>query len=222
MRNEFVGNPWNDFAKKRDCLYTVNAYRPGFHGDLQLIEIIENILTETSAFIETGTYHGCTSYYVSRNNPNLECFSCELDFRNFNISKSNTVNCDNLTLQHTDSINFLKSIIENRDDILDKKVLFWLDAHGAGQNEGPVLEEIKIITENFKNYYIFIDDVATPNSPQTKQFELGYLSQICCNFENCYIPNYNEQTGYSLTGWLLISSESLEPNSRLFERYEFK
>ena len=42
MANEITGNPWNEFSKTRKCLNTVGADRPGFHGDLQLIEIIES------------------------------------------------------------------------------------------------------------------------------------------------------------------------------------
>ena len=68
MASEFEGNPWNEFSNTRKCLFTVEAHRPGFHGDLQLIEIIEKFLNDDGeVFVETGAYHGCTSYYVAAN-----------------------------------------------------------------------------------------------------------------------------------------------------------
>jgi hypothetical protein len=182
MADEFSGNPWNEFAVKRDCLYTVKAYRPGFHGDLYLIEIIENILNNCNFFIETGTYHACTSYYVSKNFKNIKCFSCELDNNNFKIAINNTTDCKNLKI----------------------------DAHGCERNTGPVLEEIKLIKDNFKEYAIFVDDVNIPSINNYDQYDLEYFSKINDKNVKYFIPDYNIKTGYSLTGWLLITNMDIE------------
>jgi hypothetical protein len=210
MANEISGNPWNEFSKTRKCLNTVGADRPGFHGDLYLIKIIENILNNCNFFIETGTYHGCTSYYVSKNFKNIKCFSCELDNNNFNISINNTVDCKNLKTSNIDSISFLKNILKENIDIVNNKTLFWLDAHGHERNSGPVLEEIKIIKDNFKEYAIFVDDVNIPNIDNYDQYDLEYFSKINDKNVKYFIPDYNIKTGYSLTGWLLITNMNIE------------
>ena len=95
MRNEFEGNPWNEFATSRECLYCANAFRPGFHGDLQLIEVIENLLKNCTTFVETGSYHGCTIYYIANNFKNIQSYSCELNSQNYAIAIENTKECNN-------------------------------------------------------------------------------------------------------------------------------
>ncbi len=209
MANEITGNPWNEFSKTRKCLYTVGADRPGFHGDLQLIEIVENCIANgTKIFIETGAYHGCTSYYVAANF-DLLCYSCELIEDNFNIAKINTQQFSNLNLFHNNSLDFLKDLIKNNPNFKNQKTIFWLDAHGDQRNSGPILQEIEFIKTQFTDYIIFVDDVNTPNSKTNEQFDLEYLSKIYDAYDTYYIPTYTEKTGYSLTGWIMISSEDL-------------
>ena len=47
-----------------------------------------------------------------------------------------------------------------------------------------------------------------------------YLSKIYDGYATYYLPTYKNQTGYSLTGWLLISSKSLE-DLPFCEKFDF-
>jgi hypothetical protein len=220
MSDEFTGNPWNDYAETKDCLYTVNAFRPGFHGDLELINVFDKISVDAINFIETGSYHGCTSYFVSKNYKFDNCFSCEINPNNFSIAYSNTRSCKNLKIYNMDSLTFLRQI-SKIDTVTKQKCVFWLDAHGDVRNTGPIKDEIEFIKNNFSDYIIFVDDMNTPNSPSSEQFDLDWLSSIYDAHSFYYIPTYENITGYSLTGWLLISNTDLGelPNC---ERYDFE
>ena len=57
---------------------TIDNKKPGFHGDIYLINLVNHCLDLSTNFIETGTNIGTTLYFVSRNY-NMSCYSCEMD-----------------------------------------------------------------------------------------------------------------------------------------------
>jgi hypothetical protein len=97
---------------------------------------------------------------------------------------------------------------------LDKRVLFWLDAHGYGF-EWPLRKEISFITTNFERAYILIDDFKVPGLDCFGFDE--YDGQVCSfeyiksalnpglEYRLCY-PNYKERTSahHPLRGWGLL------------------
>ena len=199
---------------------THNFGYPGFHGDINLINLIMRLAKSREVFIETGTFFGHTSFFVGKNLPNLTCYTCEINFDHFLISKNILDGLDNVKIFNSDSIIFLKKIISD-PNILNKKCLFWLDAHGYGF-DWPLKKEIEIITKNFKNYYIFIDDFKVPGLEKKFHYD-KYKSQEC-SYEYIkdnifgdhyiYFPNYNIGTSYfePPTGWCLISNHQIDLN----------
>jgi hypothetical protein len=199
---------------------THNFGYPGFHGDINLINLIMRLGKTREVFIETGTFFGHTSFFVGKNLPHLDCFTCEINFDHYLISKKTLDSLDNVKIFNSDSILFFKNIISD-PNILKKKGLFWLDAHGYGF-DWPLKKEIEIITKNFKNYYIFVDDFKVPGLEKKFHYD-KYKSQEC-SYEyikdnifgknNIFYPSYNAGTSYfePPTGWCLITDEQIDLN----------
>ena len=109
------------------------------------------------------------------------------------------------------SMDFLHDL--GRASIFDKKVLFWLDAHGHGF-EWPLKEEIAFITKNFKNAAIFIDDFKVPHnenflwdSYDGQYCSFDYIKDSIVNDSySLYYPDYNIKTSehHPLKGWAVI------------------
>ena len=185
----------------------------GFHGDQYLIKFVDFFISECEYFVETGANVGSTLVYVAHKYPNLSCFSCEPHKESYEEALKNTSSCSNVKIHNESSQEFM-NILNNEKDLFDKKVLFWLDAHGYGF-EWPLKEEIKFITDNFKSAYILIDDFKVPGLDCFKYDE--YEDQIC-SFDfikdsindkvafSLYYPSYTERTSevHPLTGWGLF------------------
>jgi hypothetical protein len=129
-----------------------------FHGDKIFIDIISPILEESEYFIETGTAYGDTLKFIVDNLKNVKAISCEPDDIRYDIVK-NFIN-DGCDIVKTTSPQIFDFVSENYPDAFNKKTVFWLDAHGEynGNHFWPIREEINFIKNNFKDYYILIDD----------------------------------------------------------------
>lgn len=44
-----------------------------------MMKIMINCLEKSEYFIETGLWLGYTSYFVAKNFPNINCYSCEIN-----------------------------------------------------------------------------------------------------------------------------------------------
>lgn len=198
---------------------TDNLGYPGFHGDINLINLIFRLTSDVNQFIETGSFFGHTSYFYAKKFPDIDCYTCEIDFEHFEIANNYLKNVTNVKMFNQDSVKFLKNILQNEKKILEKKSLIWLDAHGYGF-EWPLKEEVKIITSNFKNYYLFIDDFKVPGLEN--KFHYDKYGQQECSYEyikndikgdyDIYYPNYDYGTSYfePPTGWCLITNQKID------------
>ena len=131
-----------------------------FHGDFKMLKVMVNILENSDVFIETGSYMGKTIYFVGKNFPKLQCYSCEINNEYYSIAKEQIEDLPNTKLDLKPSPYALYDIKEKYDNnIFDKKCCFWLDAHWHTE---PLYDEIKYITSNYKKFCIFIDDFEIP------------------------------------------------------------
>ena len=185
---------------------------PGFHGDIRLIELTDNLLKKSTNFIETGTNMGNTLYFVSRNY-DIECFSCEVHTNTPQEVLYTTK--DNIYFSNTGSPEFLKEVVAlmklKDSNSLDEVCFFWLDAHTRG-GETIYLSEIDYIINNFKKYYIFIDDVdINVNGWNHNGYGLSEIKNVMKD-NKLYIPDYNELENpfHGKTGWALVSNLDLE------------
>lgn len=190
-------------------------YEEAFHGDNYLLAFCDSILYKSEVFVETGTYYGHTSEYVARTFKHLQVYSCEPKPEHFiEATKKLAPFTKQVTLFQDTSLSFLQGLIQKNPTIVDKEVVFWLDAHSFGYN-WPLLDEIKFITKTFIKAHIFIDDFKIPGKPV---FQHDKTDDYECAWETIYehlytgkkytihFPDYIEKTSthHPLVGWILI------------------
>ena len=204
------------FRTKKVSPTKYTFFKEGFHGDKYLLGFVNRIIKEfdVAYFIETRTNVGSTIAYVGNKYPDIKCYSCEPEDKSFFEASKNTIKLKNISLFNLDSINFLNKI--EHEIKKEKPVLFWIDAHGYGF-QWPLKEEIEIITKNYTNAFIFIDDFKVTNQPQFLYDK--YDGQVCSydyikenisadrEYKLVY-PYYNEKTSthHPLKGWVLITN----------------
>ena len=187
----------------------------GFHGDRYLLDIVDALAKNVEVFIETGANVGSTLAYFAQKYPYITCLSCEPDEEAFRLAQQNISKLPNIVLYNQTSQEFLVTIEEKHPNIFQKKVLFWLDAHGYGF-KWPLQEELAFITKKFQRALILIDDFKVPGREMFGYDE--YEGQICSyNYVkdslhprysyDVYYPNYTEHTSrhHPLRGWGLIT-----------------
>lgn len=178
--------------------YEVLSNNTPFHNDYLMMRIMNELLNKTEFFVETGTCLGFTCYYVAKNFPNVNVFTCELSEYYYNESINNIGDLSllpNLTIKLEKSPDALYNL-ENyySKDIYNKPVVFWIDAHGG--KDLPLYQEIDFITKKFTNYCIFIDDFQNEYdsgfSNDGELFNIKYVKNYINNKENVkvYFPNY--------------------------------
>lgn len=196
-----------------------------FHGDRIFIDIIYDLLKNSEYFIETGTAYGDTLKFIVDNFPQIKSISCEPDEYRYKIVTEFIKNgCDILKVTSPEIFEIIK---QKYSDSFEKQTLFWLDAHGEynGKTFWPLREEITFIKNNFKNYYILIDDF---KNPYNEKFSYDVVGGISCGLDyikdllendKIYFPNYSElqnDSWHSLTGWVLITKNEFT-NSKIIE-----
>ena len=130
------------------------------------------------AWIETGTYLGETSKYLS--NIAQHVYTIEPSKKYFNAAKEILSKEKNITLIHGTSEENLEKVISK---INIDKISFWLDGHysGAdtfeGKHHSPILFELEIIEKylyKFKRVNILIDDFRIFNKNYPKSNKVNY------------------------------------------------
>lgn len=189
-----------------------------FHGDNYLLAFCDYIFAKSEVFIETGTYQGHSTEYIARTFNHLQIFSCEPNPDHFKVAKDRLhLFGDRVILSSEVSPDFLYKIIEAHPDLINKEVVFWLDAHPFKWDlyKWPLKEEIRFITKTFKKVYIFVDDFKNPGRPdfhfnthrgQEYSYESIRSELSADKVYSVYFPTYKEKTSryHPLVGWILI------------------
>jgi len=220
------------FAKKstRDTRF----FQIGFHGDKYLISIVETIMESVDVFIETGTNVGSTLAYVARTYKHIKCLSCEQQNKLFIKAIKNIKDFTNASVFNESSDDFFNRLKINYKELLNNKILFWLDAHGYGF-KWPLKNEIEFITNNLSSAYILIDDFKVPGldcfgydeyDGQECSFNFIKNSLNKINNYNLIYPNYANQTSkhHPLRGWGLLefgNEKQLQIPNNISDKFTF-
>ncbi len=140
------------------------------------VEYLVNAMA-LSVFFEGGTYKGETALRASRSIDKV--FTVERSEFMFATAQSAIGDVKNIVMLKGDSRDHLQAVLDANDNII-----FWLDAHWSGGNtygesdECPLLDELRIIFSNKKNYVILIDDARLFLAPPPKPHVLGQWPTI--------------------------------------------
>lgn len=136
--------------------------KTGFNGQMHRKAIVNDLLSSCSfqAILETGTYTGDTTGYLSQVS-NLPVYTCELNKWFYNIAQMRLKDFQDIHYTLGDSRQFLKNLASN--DIAGKNVFIYLDSHWY--TDLPLKEELQIISEHWNEFVIMIDDFQVPDDP---------------------------------------------------------
>lgn len=140
-------------------------------------KVLEKYSIENANWVETGTYKGDTTYYLSKKYPHIYSVEPNVEFYKeaLNIFKGL-----NVTLFNDVSENVLPILLPT----LKGNLNFWLDGHYSGgetfkgNKECPIKDELNSIEVNFDNFEkisIFIDDVRLFLSSANDYPSIDYL-----------------------------------------------
>lgn len=193
----------------------------GFHGDSHLCDFIDKCIDNCDYFIETGTNVGSTVKYVAEKYPYVQCLSCEPDTTAYQLAVQNTRHLSNVEIFNLTSQNFMQLILKELkgEQLMQARVLFWLDAHGSGF-VWPLRQEVSFTTGSFRNAYIFIDDFQVPDYDcfgydeyNGQVCSLDYISGSIKNRSSLthYSPCYTEHTSsfHPLRGWVMFATDTM-------------
>jgi hypothetical protein len=197
-----------------------------FHNDRKMIKILINVLNNCNVFIETGTFIGGTTYFVAKNFPNLECYSCESNKQFYDQAMKELKDLNNLKVDLIPSPQGLYNIKKEYDNnVYEKYTCFWLDAHWKSD---PLYDELRYITTNFKKFCIFIDDFTIPwdKGFGTDGYGIEKIKPFIINKDKLkyYMPNYsssdkcfNKKYKSEAVGYIVITNMDINKFNNLKE-----
>ncbi len=121
-------------------------------------ELTENI--NFDCVVETGTYKGTTTEYMAQN-LDLPIYTVEALERNYGYATHRLRKFDNIFLELSDSRVFIRQLAQ-QPELLEKTVLFYLDAHWDAEDL-PLAEELNLIFQYWNKAVILIDDFQVPD-----------------------------------------------------------
>lgn len=111
---------------------TLRPQPKGFHGDRQLLRLVDRLAERARVFVETSSEAGASLGYVARKFTALECFSCEPDAESFAVAREQACVRDGVTLNCEEPRELLRRIAREHALLTGKPVFAWLDARGNG------------------------------------------------------------------------------------------
>ena len=162
-------------------LLTFHGLGIGFYRENVPQFLKEKVLAKyaltNSDWVETGTYKGKTTYFLSKKFPHVYSIepNVELYKKAYNRFKGK-----NVTLFNDVSENILPELLSK----LRGNLNFWLDGHYSqgitfrGKKDCPIINELNAIEKNFDNFKklsIFIDDIRLFLSSTKDYPSINYL-----------------------------------------------
>jgi hypothetical protein len=161
-----------------------HSWGGAFNGQEFRQMIFQQIISaiELDYIVETGTFRGTTTSYMSKHFFKY-IYSVESNRRSYGYSKLRFMFNNYIHIRHGDSRTFLRDLAVTNNFPL-KTIFFYLDAHW--HNDLPLLEELECILNSCPQAVIMIDDFQVPDDAGYGYDEYGpdhsltidYLSQL--------------------------------------------
>lgn len=202
------------FSRKKRSEASYQFQTVGFHGDLHLLALVDDLATREriGCFVETGTNVGSSIVYLAKRYPGIRALSCEQDAEACRRAQEHARGLPNVEIHELSSARFLQHLA-GKPELFKQRCLFWLDAHGYGF-KWPLRDEVRFIAENFETAYVMIDDFKVPGLDCFRYDE--YDGQVCSydhirdalgsRPHQVFGPKYTDRTSkhHPLVGWGLI------------------
>lgn len=117
-----------------------------------------NVRFDFSHAVETGTFRGATTEYLSQTIDG-QVYSVEKDCRYFHYARLRLRRYDNVVLRHGDSREFLRNEMRSLA-YGGGRGFFYLDAHWG--EDWPLAEELKIVLADHPDAVVMVDDLPVP------------------------------------------------------------
>ncbi len=108
------------------------------------------------AIVETGTFRGSTTLFLSHNSNGAPVYSSEINPRFFQLARRRLRSLTNLHLYNLDSRDFLSALCLPRE----ARTFFYLDAHW--RDSLPLADETEFVIRKLDTFAIMIDDFEVP------------------------------------------------------------
>jgi predicted O-methyltransferase YrrM len=181
----------------------------GFEGDTFLKDEFQKLidLFKIETIVETGTYRGSTTVQLAKMVKKV--ISIEVKKENYLIAKEKTKNIPEVNLFLGNSSELLPDIL-NHDDVKNKNLFFFLDAHWESYN--PLIDELKVIAKAGLKPLIAIHDFKVPgtdlgfDSYAGQDYDLDWIKKELDNIygENDYSYHYNTNATGARRGVIFI------------------
>ena len=223
-----VGSSKTDNAAASNRLSQV--FELGFHGDRYLLDLVDHLLQQSTAFIETGTNVGTTTHFVASNYAKLQVYSCEPDETAFAKATETTATDTNVHLYQQLSPEFLYKLHIEKPELLQTLNLYWLDAHDYGF-KWPLHDEIRYITDTMPQAFILVDDTKVPGlesafrycTYEEQECNLDYIKNALAPGKSyrIFYPAYTEHTSkhHPLIGTMGVIHGSIAVDENIFKHF---
>jgi predicted O-methyltransferase YrrM len=131
-----------------------------FNNDSVVSDTVVKLVKDLNidCIIETGTFRGTTTAFLSETFPNIDIYTIEVDYNMYIQAEANLKPYTNIKLLYGSSEKVLEALLPQ---LKDKRILFYLDAHW--EEYWPLLDEFEAIRKTAKdNCCIVIDDFKVP------------------------------------------------------------
>jgi hypothetical protein len=194
-----------------------HAYRDAMNRQRGRQEIVRRIfcVMNPAAVIETGTYRGTTTEFLSHLT-DAAVYSVELNRRYYEYARMRFAEIGGVTLELGDSRQFLDRLSTD-PRVPKQRVFFYLDAHWEA--DVPLREELLIIAEHWSESVIMIDDFQVVDDEgygfddygPGKRLALDYLPLDSLGGYSCLVPQLPsaEETGFR-RGCVVLAPRELE------------
>ncbi|MCC7362535.1 MAG: hypothetical protein IT317_23845 [Anaerolineales bacterium] len=180
-----------------------------FNKNVLRAKVVQGVVAALAGtgFYEMGTYHAATTIGAQRF-LQVPVWSCEVNPRNYCISRLVTLGLPQITLIHADSRAFLRRVCAELKAVPGARPCFYLDAH---ENELdlatlPLAEELPLIFA-LDEFAVLVDDFGVPEQAGYRAGTFGGVTVevdlirpllLDQGIRTCYFPAYPaaEDTGY--------------------------
>ena len=189
-----------------------------FNGQRKRKELFTDLLKLSfGAIVETGMFIGSSTAFFGRAG-GAPVYAVEKNPVCSWFARLRLNRLAHVRIATGDSREFLKKLRESAS-FPKKNVLFYLDAHGAG--DVPLPEEVAIITGSWSEFVIVIDDFEVPGDPGyhfDDHGKAGVFSLKCFDFrKNKHVALFSpsvpasSETGFRRGCIVLVSRDSMLP-----------